>query len=804
MFKSYLRTAYRSLGKRKAISLINVTGLAVSMTVFVFILHYVQFESNYDRFHPDCDRIYRLRYERTTEDGQTVRFASCCPPAGALVRARYPEVEKVGRILRYRASVSFGDTKFLEENMYFADPDFLQILPFPFIKGDPSQGIRDANKAFVSESTARRYFGDRDPIGRTFSVDRKMDYVIVGVFRDIPRNSHLKFDVLLSYQNLITLYGPEFQEAWGHTGVYTYLRLRPGADPAAIEKKLVGLVDEQFGQALRNYRMTMELKLQPLPDIHLRSHFMQEYEVNGNAGVVGFLFVVAFVVMAVSWVNYVNLSTARTLERVKEAGLRKVVGASRRQLFAQSLLETAILHCVAVVMAIGLVALLMGLFAGLTGVPLGHSLWLQGWFWGSLALLLAGGVAISGFYPALVLSLYHPAQMLRGDLGASMTGMRLRKVLLVFQFVIAMALITATLVVYRQTSFMTSRDVGFDTRQVLVVTAPRVRDETYAEKWKTFKETLRQSSDVLHMCHVTEVPGRQILWDAGAIRRAGEDPTRGKNYQIVGVDYDFVDFFGLRLVCGRNFSREFPADASALMLNETAVKYMGFLDAESALGQQVDYWGDIYTVVGVLKDYHQQSLREAFEPHIYRLMPTGRDVRGKFAIRVSTQRVAQTLAMIKGQYDSFFPGNPFEYFFLDEYYDEQYKADRLLGRVTGLFTGLALFITALGLFGMASYSAVKRTREIGVRKVLGASIGSILMLLVSDFLRLIVFSFVVSLPLLIVGVNMYLQQYAFRMKIDTWLFLWPLVSVSCVTLVTVSTQVIKAATVNPVDAIRYE
>jgi putative ABC transport system permease protein len=351
---------------------------------------------------------------------------------------------------------------------------------------------------------------------------------------------------------------------------------------------------------------------------------------------------------------------------------------------------------------------------------------------------------------------------------------------------------------------MRSQDLGFDIEQTLVVKAPRVRDENYGDKFSAFKETLLQNADVNQICHVTEVPGRQIYWDAGAIHKAGEDISKGKNYQIVGIDYDFVNVFGLELLAGRNFSKDFPGDKDALMLNETAVKWMGFENAESAVNGKVDYWGEIFTIVGVLKDYHQQSLKEAFEPHIFRLLPNGRGLRGQFAIKLNTARIQETLGLVKQQYDAFFPGNSFDYFFLDDYYDQQYKSDQVFGKVIGLFSTLAIIITALGIFGLSSFNTVQRTKEIGIRKVLGASVSRILYLLNKDVLLLLLVSFLFTLPFSFFALKGWLQGYANQMEINGWLFILPMIIVALITIVTVSYQTIKSATANPVESLRYE
>ena len=803
MLVNYLKSAYRNLSKEKVFSAVNIFGLTIGMAACLLILHYVSFERSYDSFHPDSERIYRLRYERTSEDGTAARFASCTPPAGKLIRERYTEVEQLGRMLRYSAAVSYEDTRFIEERMFFAEPQLFEVLRFHFIEGELASGISSPNKAFLSESTARKYFGDENPIGKVFSVDKKVDYQVTGLFKDLPPNSHVKIDILLAYENLVSLYGEDFQHAWGHTGMFTYLRTKPGVDPNTFEKKLQQLVEAEFGEGLRYYNITIDLKMQPLRDIHLTSHYMQEFEVNGDRNTVTFLMIIAVFIIIMAWVNYINLSTARSLTRAKEVGLRKVVGATRKQLMVQFFFETILINLFAMIIALGLIGLLTPTFNNFTGMPLQHLLWKQEWLPAAIALMFAVGVVFSGLYPIMVLTSFDPIMVLKGKLGGN-RGINLRKALVVFQFVIALGLISATITVSKQLSFMQNHDLGLDIDQTLVVKAPRVRDNLYGEKFDAFKVAALQHHSIEKISHVTEVPGRQIYWDAGGIRKEGEDAGSSKNYQIVGVDDAFINAFDLKLVAGRSFSKQHPSDKAALILNETAVKWMGFENAESAIGERVNYWGEIFTIVGVLRDYHQQSLKAPFEPHIYRYMPTGRDIRGQFAIKLRGKDLKPAVEMVKKQYDRFFPGNPYEYFFLDEYYNQQYQADRLFGEVFALFSALAIIITSLGIFGLSSFSAAQRTREISIRKVLGASVSRILLLLTRDFLIMLAISFFIAAPLLFLGLNYWLDGYANRMELNSSLFMIPLVTVGGITLLTVSYQTIKSATINPVDALKYE
>ncbi len=807
MWLHYLKITLRTLRRSKLFSFINVLGLSVGMAASLLILHYVNYEKSYDRFHPDYERIYRLRYERTSEDGTAVRFASCCPPAADAIRGVFPEAETIARIYRNRAVVSLKDrdVKYTEERMYFVEPDFFRLFRVEFIEGDPLNDIRKPNMAFISCSTAKKYFGTESPLGKFFTVDGKTDYRIAGLFEDIPANSHLKFDIILAYENIRSLFKPEVFESWGYTGYFTYIKFREGADPEAFQKKMPGLVERSCGEMMKAYKVLIELKLQPLTDIHLTSHYMQEYEINGSRDAVDVLMIIAFFIIVMAWVNYVNLSTSRALGRAREVGLRKVVGASRRHIVVQLFFETFVMNFIAVSLALLLVQTFLPVFGRVSGTPSTYIIWGKAWFWISVVVMWLVGVLLSGSYPVAAISSFRPALVLKGGLGNTPSrGLTLRKTLVVFQFVVAIVLLGATFAVYRQIGFMKNQDLGFDKDQILVVNLPRIREEPFAEKIDVFKEDLLKQSDIQKLCVATEVPGRQIYWDAGAIHKAGEDAGSGKNYMIVGVDYDYVDVFDLKLLYGRSFSREFPADKMSLILNETAVKWMGFESSEMAVGQQVDYWGEIYTVIGILSDFHHQSLKQDFEPTIYRLVPYGLTWIGKFALKVNSRNIQDTISMVGREYTRLFPESPFEYFFLDDYFNQQYEGDELFGRVAGIFSLLTIFVTSLGIFGMSAFMTLQRTKEIGIRKVLGATTPGIVGLLVRDFLTLVFISIFIAWPLAYWGIQRWLNTFAYRMTMDILIYLVPLVIITIVTALTIGSNVIKAALADPVQALKHE
>lgn len=803
MLKNYLIIALRNLLKHKLYSAINIAGLTLGIAAFISIMFYVRYQRSYDSFWPDLERLYRIRYERTDASGESVKFASCCPPAAPLIKARYPEVEGIVRIFKSRANVAVGEKDYYEEGMYFAEAEFPDILKFKMMEGDRTEGLKGTNKVFLSKSIAKKYFGEDKSIGKSISLDKSADYMVTGVFEDIPHNSHLKFDILLSFENLINKYGPDYFESWGETGCYTYIRVKPEADIAALQGKLLGLADQEIGEFLRSINMKMELKLQAVKDIHLNSHFMQEYEVNGDKDSVDFLSYIAAFILILAWVNYVNLTTAKAFSRSKEVGIRKVSGASRWQLMGQFFLEAGIVNLAAVMLTIGLIELILPVFGNVTGIPAELVLLQSWWFLWTLAGVLGVGIILSGIIPAVILSSFTPADAIRSRFISGIRGVSLRKTLVIFQFTSASILIIGTLAMYLQIRYMKNQKLGFDITQTLVVKAPRVKGEDFPQKAEIFKQEMLKNPQISRMCLVSEVPGKQLLWDAGGIYKAGADPSQMKNYQIMGVDYNFMDVFKVKLLNGRNFSREF-ADSSSLIFNETAVRWMGFSSPDSALGQKVNYWDEIFTIVGVVEDYHQQSPKTAYEPTIFRLQPFGRGGLGMFALKVNSVDAEEVIHYVGRTYKELFPGNPYHYFFLDEYFNRQYQSDELMLKVFLIFTILAVIVNCLGIMGLSSFMTERRTKEIGVRKILGAGTRSILMLISKEFFILAAAACIIGWPIAYYFLKWQIRNYANRIEIGWEIFICASLFLMITAIGTVIITAYRPAVSNPVKALRYE
>jgi len=801
MRKYYLKIAIRNILSNKLYTFINIIGLAAGITAFLLIFMFVKYEKSYDTFSRDSDRIYRLRYERSSAEGESVKFASCCPPAAIRIRELYPEVEKIARLFRYRATVIFGDKTFYEERMYFAEPEIFEVLDIEMIAGDSEKGIKDANCAFISESYARKYFGKADPMGKTINVDKEMSFAITGIYTDFPDNSHIDIDIMLSWPNLLTHYGADIEGSWGDTGFFTYFKLKPSVNPAEFEDKLKSLVESDFGEVLREYKLTCDLKVQPLTDIHLNSAFMQEIKQGGNRDTVLILNIIAFFILIIAWVNYINITTARSLTRAKEVGLSKVSGASRQQLMGQFFIETILLNVAAFALSLILIVVLYPFFCNLTGISGEFIIWKQSWFPVTLITLFICSVLFSGTYPVFVLTSFSTSEVLRGKYIHSKSGVFIRRALVTFQLIMAISLITCTMLVFRQVRFLRSQDKGINISEVLAVRAPRVRDASFGNKLLTYKQELLKNQVITKFGLGTEVPGRQILWDAGGIYRVGSDQS--KNYQIIGIDYDYLDLLQAKIVAGRNFDPSF-SDSSSLILNVKATKWMEFKSPEEAVNQKIDYWGNIYTVAGVVEDYHQQSPKAETEPHIFRFMPHGRDVRGFYMMKYLPGNEEKVLELARKYYLDFFPDNPFDYFYLEDYYEQQYRDERLLGSVFGIFALLSVIITCMGIFGLTSFLMLQKTKEISIRRVLGSEVFSIIRLFSQDFLRIIIVAFAIAVPICYFWLTRWLNTFEEKMDISVWNFILPLAVTLLFTLMTIGFIVYKAASVNPAENLRSE
>jgi putative ABC transport system permease protein len=814
MFQNYLKVTLRHLFKHKSYALINTLGLAIGMAGCLLIAQYVTFEVSYDGFHEHADRVYRLSYSKEKKGVRSFDSALTYAGVGRLMKESFPEVQEFARLVPSRGLISTESSVFEEEDLYFADPSYLTMFSLPLLRGDPATALDHPYTVILSETAAHKYFGDADPIGQTLRFDSRQRFVVrhrfevSGVFEDVPENTHLGFDYLFSYITLIDLTGEERAER--NLGVfhsYLYLLLDPQADPEALADKFPQFVDDHVGgEALRRVNTTLTFEIQPLQDIHFYSHRDNEAQPNGNSQTVYLLAIIGLLILTIAWINYVNLSTTRSMERAREVGMRKVAGAVRSQLTGQFLLEAALLNAAALAIAVLLATLGQPYFLQLTGLSQGHSIWSEPWFWTGLVLMFLVGTFLAGIYPAFTLSAYKPVRVLKGVFSHSGSGVTLRKVLVIFQFAASVALLVGTGTVYQQVQFMRDQDLGFNMDEILVVQGPLAVDSTYATLTRAFKSELARQAAVKRVSVSRSIPGRTTLSSTWFLR--SDAPDQDQQYLYISyVDEEFLETYEIDLLQGRNFSTAFGTDDRAVMLNETALERLGFTSPEEALKQRIRIPGaeEDLTIIGVIPNFHQFSLRSEHIPLLLLYTPASRHF---FSLRIQitagAPNLRTTLDAIETTWNATFPGNPFTYFFLDDDFDRQYRADERFGEISGLFALLAVLVAGLGLFGLSSFVLLQRTKEIGVRKVLGSSVSGILWLLSKDLIHLVLISCTLAWPMAYLVMRNWLNGFAYRINLDVLLFALSGVLVLAFALTTVSYLTWKAARANPVEALRYE
>ncbi|HVW97712.1 MAG TPA: ABC transporter permease [Mucilaginibacter sp.] len=804
MIKNYLLIAFRNLKKHKAFSFINMVGLAIGMAAGLLIIQYVVFEWSYDNFQVKKDNIYRVAQDRYNNGKLSTQWAAGAFAVGTKLKANFPEIKDYVKLVTTGAVLAtYNDQKLTLPKVYFAGNSFFNIFSYPLISGDPKTALQEPFSVVLTETNAKKLFGNQNPIGKLLSFGYDQPVKVTGVIKDFPVNTHFKTDVLLSYATLLKFVGPknDIDNAWLNDGCLTYLLLRPGTDPKVLEAKFAPFVNKEYAQ-FKGSGEGAKYYLQPLESIHLNSHLMFEAEPNGDGTSVYLLAGIAIFVIIIAWINYINLATARGISRAKEVGVRKTLGSAKKQLITQFMIEAMMLNGFAIILAIVLIIIFLPIFSALSGQYISLTLLVKPAFWAGVIGLFLVGSFLSGFYPAIVLSNFRPVEVMKGKLTASPSGIVLRKAMVVFQFTASIFLLIGSFTVYRQISYMERQKLGINIDQTLIIKPPLARVDSFYRSMTAFKNECLRDPAVKSVTVSTAIPGDPVPWNAGGIKLVGTPESAGKQYRVIGGDFDYLKAYGAKLLAGRLFSRDFSAtDPHAIVFSKKAAEQIGFSKPEQALGNKIDFWGDVYTIIGVVDNYHQQSLHDAYDAIIFRCIP---DVRGPVSVKVSTSDLQQTLAGLKANWKAFFPGEQFDYFFLDQHFNEQYHADRQFGEVFATFTAIGIFVACLGLFGLVSYTIVQRTKEIGIRKVLGASVNVILQLLYKDFAKLVVIAFLIAAPLGWYASNRWLQTYAFRTDISWTLFAVPFIIVFVVAFSTVSYLTVRAALMNPVTSLKTE
>ena len=803
MLKNYIKIALRHLGRHRSYTVINVAGLAIGIATCLLILLYVQEEVHYDRFHDKADRIYRIVHDRALS-GSEEHLATVPLALGPALRQDFPEVAGVVRLLRDEPPViAYRDRQFTEENIFYADPALFEVFSFRFRSGSPETALADPNGIVLTETMARQYFGDEDPVGEVLTYTNwgnEYAYAVSAVLEDVPAASHVHFDALVPFESPQNLWHLMHGQDWNYSGSWTYVLLAGAQAAPAFEAKLAGFVERHVPEVLRT---GTTLRLQPLLDIHLHSRLAGEIEANGSPLYVYVFAAVALLVLLIACINFMNLATARSAQRAREVSLRKVLGAPWSHLIRQFLGEALLLSFLAVGLAVVLVALVLPAFNGFTGKTL--SLGQPGMAFMPAVLVGIGLVVgfVSGSYPAFFLSAFEPAAVLKGATAGLPHAAPLRKALVVFQFVISILLLVGMGVIVQQLDFMRTKDLGFDQEEVVFIR------RRAGQNIEAFKTKLLAHPKVERAVGARAVPGsvNAAPITFNLFRAEGMEAHERKQMPATSVGYGYLDLFGLNLVAGRDFSPDIPTDsAEALILNETAVRELGWQGG--ALGKTIDAFDMLGNfdgtgrVVGVVKDYHFESLHHPVKPLV--LSTNGRGYYGNVVLRLAAGSGPDVLDFIAQTWHDVVPEAPLELFFLNADLQRLYRQERQVQRIMGYFTGLALFIGCLGLFGLAAFTVEQRTREIGVRKVLGASVAGLVALLSKDFLKLVALAYLLAVPVAYLAMERWLEGFAYRVEVSWLLFAGAGVAAVGIALLTVSYQAVRAALADPVQALRYE
>lgn len=800
MIKNYFKVAVRNLVKHKGYALINILGLAVGIAASVLIFLYVANEMSYDKFHEKADRTYRIKADWSNKGDSRIHQLGTPWILAQTIREKYTKVEAITQlagplgdvIIRYR------DTAFKETDVFCAEPSFFEVFSFPLLKGNPETALRDPNLMVLTRSIAKKYFGDEDPVGKTIEMRASGEtefFKVTAVMEEIPQNSHFRFDLLISMKTVF----PEPSLGWTWNNYVTYITLQEGLTQSLMEEKLVEIDKLYFegGQEHIPWIWTLD----PITRIHLHSDLVTGNQPNGSVAYVRLFTIVAVLILLIAGINFVNLATARSTRRAKEVGLRKIVGSLKKQLIMQYLGESTLMSLIALAFAVILIQIALPFYRNLTGINLAPSYFGNPFVIPGLLGLAIGIGFLAGLYPAFFLSSFKLTNVLKGSplAGTGRSPLYLRNGLVVFQFAMSVLLIIGSLVIFRQLEYIKNQRLGFDKENVVVIhNADSLRGEL-----EPFIERLKLQSDILGVTAVGSIPGLGTPnWGIGV---EGIERQRPLNMNFMTCDQDFVDVLNIDMLEGRFMSREFPSDADAVVINKKAAEYFGI---ENPIGKKLRVWwarkGKGLTIIGIIDNFHFESLHHDVRRMAYLLPEAIESTKPYLLVKISSQVTIDVLANLRKIWESMSAGLPFEFTFLDDKVNSLYQNDNRAGRIVTLFSCLAIFVSCLGLFGLASFVSEQRTKEIGVRKVLGAPLFNILFLLSGQFVKWVIVANLIAWPVGYWVMNRWLQGFAYRASLPIWIFLASGIVALMIAALTVSSQVIKTALANPAQSLKYE
>jgi len=795
MIHNYLKIAFRNMKRDRAYFLISITGFAAGIAAFILIILYVQYELSFDNYHKNADRIYRVIAEIPRLDN---RSATTPAPLAEALRDEFPEIVSAAKMRDLNNLVITNDeNSFREKQLYFIEPEIFEIFSVPFLKGDPNTSLDDPFSIILSERIAEKYFGDEEPIGKVLTLRERLNYKVTGVIKNMPGNSHFIIDLAVPFKNFSRFSG--VGQGWESSFVHTYFLIHEGANPEDLEGKFPGLLDKHMYQnSETDESLKTKFFLQPIKSIHLHSHYYDEISVNSDIRYIYLFSSIAFLILVIACINYMNLSTARSIKRSREVGIRKAVGATRGQLIKQFFGESLFFSLIALIASIAIVLLVLPAFNNflekeLSFNPMNNPLLILIFV---LTVLFAG--LFSGSYPALYVSSLRPVDTLRSTVSRSAGSASLRKISVTVQFMITIVLITSTLVIWDQLNFIKNKDVGFEREQIMVLNFSRRNDYDYIKNnIETLKTELLENTSIVSATVSKCLPHNISV---GRPRLSGDDPNLIVEAYVNWIDYDFINLYGIEIVDGRNFSKEFPSDTEgAVLINEKAVKECKL---EFPVGRDITINGSrTVKIIGVMKDFHSKSLHSPIEPIIIYYRPEYLEY---MSIKINTARIQETINYIEQTIKKFAPNYPFEYQFFDEIFNRVYQTEQKLGELVGTFAFLSIIIACLGLFGFTMLTAGQRKKEIGIRKVLGASVLNIIWILSREFTKWLLIANVIALPIAYYLMTKWLQDFAYKINLNIGIFIFSFLLVVVIAAITLSFQSIKAACMNPVDSLRHE
>ena len=808
MLKNYIKSVLRNIKRHPFISFINIFGLTMGLTCCLLIITYVINERSYDKYNKNSDDVYRVtRIFYSAPNVESLHLSAIAPAFGPRLTAAFPDIKEMTRAFPTgTVSFRYKEKLFDEQNAFFADQNFFDFFTVPGLKSDVHKDLAEPYTVMLTPEIAKKYFGSDDPINKEIMLgggyvfhNNKHPFKVTGIFNPLQVNAHMHPDFLVSFSTLndSAIYGEkDLATDFGGNAFYTYLMFPKNYNIARVRSQLPGFLDKYCPELGAPAHNTTSLTLQKLTDIHLTSHLDDEIEENGSSARVYIFSAIALFILLIACINYMNLSTARSALRAKEIGIRKVVGAQRKEIIAQFLSESVVVTYISLLIAFGLTVLLLPAINNLSGLQLSVNNLLTGQVFLPVLLMPCVVGLISGIYPALFMSSFIPVKVLKGLFKVQTGTFSFRKVLVVLQFSISIILIVATTVVFKQLQYIQDKDIGIDKDHVLTMQY----DHALNQQFYAFKADLLKNPNIENVGRSSRIPsGRLLDFQYAAVLEGGSFQPLKVNLKEIGVDDGFIPTFGVKMAAGRNFSHDIKTDSNKYIINETTVKTLGWGTPEKALDKQIKYGDVTGSVIGVMKDFHFESLHEPIVPMILLLQPQGR-----LSIKISGHNIQSSVSTIQDTWQHYLPTVPFDFSFLDKHFDELYRSEQQQGTLLTIFACIAIFIACLGLFGLSAFTITQRVKEIGVRKVLGASIPQIVTTLSKDFLLLVLIAAAVAIPVAVYTMNKWLETFASRTDLSWWILAAAGVIALIIAFLTISIQAIKAATANPVKSLRSE